>query len=476
MKANTFLNLLKSGSSVVYPLITFPYISRILKPEYIGKINFSISYVSYFSLIASLGVSTYAVRECALKSNDRHEFEKTASQIYTINCISTAISIVLLVLSLIFFTRLHPYLFLVLIYSVNIIMGTIGTEWINTAMEDFRYITLRTFFFQILSIAALFVFVKTPEDYINYALISVMASGGAGLLNIIYRKKYCNIKIIKDTGWKKHLPPILVLFVMSMAQSVFNNADMTMLGIICGDYEVGLYSAAVKITNMISQLLFSILAVLLPRLSYYFDISDFDKVNVLINKAFSFYVVLGFPIIAGVISLSGEIILLIGGYDYAGAVPSLKILTVSFLFSLFGGGLAGNLVLLPSKQEKYFMIVCCITTIINVVLNTFFIPQSGAAGAAAATAVCTFIMMILLLFKTDKRIRINHPLKTVMEPVTGAAAIIIIVTFIKHMNMNLLLTVLLSIGVSVFAYFMILLVFKNKILMEAADQIMKKKY
>lgn len=467
--------MLKTASSVVYPLITFPYISRILKPEYIGKVNFSISYVSYFSLIASLGISTYAVRECSSKADERHELEKCASQIYTINCITTTISYVLLILSLLFLKKLSQYFFPVLIFSVNIITGTMGTEWINTAMEDFRYITVRTFIFQALSIAALLVFVKTPEDYIKYAVISVVSSAGTSVLNIFYRKKYCDIKIIKDTEWKRHLPPILVLFVMSMAQSVFNNADITMLGIICGDYEAGLYSTAVKITNMISQLLFSVLLVLLPRLSSYFDNSDFGRANMMINKAFSYYAVLGFPIIAGVISLAEEIILLVGGNDYAGAVLSLKILTISFLFSMFGGGFIGNLILLPSKKEKYFMEVCCITAVVNVVLNIFIIPQAGAAGAAVTTAICTFIMMVLLLFKIDRRSRINNPVKTVTESLAGSAMVVAAVAFIKSMNLDLLLTVVLSIGLSVSVYTLVLLVFRNEILLEAVKLIMKKK-
>ena len=189
LKKNTFYNVLKTCSSIIFPLVTFPYISRILSPEYVGKINFSVSYVSYFSMLASLGFSTYAIRECAALQKNKEELSTKASQLFSINLLMTVISYMLLSVSLVIFRTLDAYRILIVIQSVGIIFVTLGADWLNSAMEDFKYITLRTFAFQLFSLWALLVFVKEPEDYVEYALISLVSSCGANLSNIFYRRK-----------------------------------------------------------------------------------------------------------------------------------------------------------------------------------------------------------------------------------------------------------------------------------------------
>ena len=144
VKKNTLLNILKTFSTIVYPLITFPYISRVLLPENVGKINFGNSIVSYFSLIATLGVSTYATRECARVKDDSYELRNTASEIFTINIISTVIAYIGLAVTLVMASPLKNYRSLICIQSATIVFTTLGTDWINMAMEDFRFVTVRT--------------------------------------------------------------------------------------------------------------------------------------------------------------------------------------------------------------------------------------------------------------------------------------------------------------------------------------------
>lgn len=162
VRKNTVLNIIKSICTVVFPLITFPYISRTLLADGVGKINFGNSVVSYFFLFASLGVATYALKECAQNRNRREDLSKTASEIFSINMTSTILSYVVLVLLLVFARPLHNYRFLIVIQSTGILFNTLGAEWINSAMEDFTYITLRSIFFQGLSIVLMFIFVHRP--------------------------------------------------------------------------------------------------------------------------------------------------------------------------------------------------------------------------------------------------------------------------------------------------------------------------
>lgn len=218
LKINTVLNIIKTCSAILFPLITFPYISRVLLPENVGKVNFAQSYVNYFSLIAGLGLSTHAIRECATAKNDRKKLEKVSSELFSINLITTFVAYIFLVASLFIFKGLQRYEYLILIESTIIVSTTLGADWLNSAMEDYKYITIRTVAFQIVSLILMFTFVRETSDYYKYALISILSSAGANVANIFYRKKYCTVTFTLNIDWKRHLSPILFLFVMQLSQ------------------------------------------------------------------------------------------------------------------------------------------------------------------------------------------------------------------------------------------------------------------
>ena len=267
--------------------------------ENIGKVDFANSYVSYFSLIASLGISTYAIRECSKAKLEKTNLEKTASQIYSINMCTTVFSYVLLVISILLFDKLEPYRLLIFIQSTTILFTTLGADWLNTAMEDFLYITIRSISFQIISLALLFVFVKNQNDYINYAIITVVSSSGANIVNIIYRRRYCKTRFTLDIPWASHMRPILFLFVMILSQTIFNSADITMLGLLKGDYSVGIYSTAAKIEKIVSQVVSSIVFVLIPRLSLLFELESYGEINKLLRKVLAVVLSIGIPLLDG---------------------------------------------------------------------------------------------------------------------------------------------------------------------------------
>lgn len=175
LKVNTVLNIIKTCSSIIFPLVTYPYVSRVLMPENIGKVNFASTYVGYFSLIATLGINTYAIRECAKNQKDRTKLNAVASQIYSMNVCTTVVAYVLLALSLVFFRSINGYRQLIIIQSTIILFTMLGADWINTAMEDFAYITIRTVAFQFISLILTLLFVKKPEDCLIYAGITVLS-------------------------------------------------------------------------------------------------------------------------------------------------------------------------------------------------------------------------------------------------------------------------------------------------------------
>ena len=474
IKVNSILNIIKTISSIIFPLITFPYISRILQPENVGKVNFGSSYVSYFSLIASLGITTYAIRECSAARENKKRLSKTASEIYSINICTTIIAYVLLVASLVLFRRLDSYRTLITIQSTAILFTTWGADWLNSAMEDFKYITIRSLVFQIISLILMFLFIKNPDDYLKYAAISVIASCGANLTHIFYRRKYCVVSFTKNMYWNVHFKPILLLFVMIMAQSIFSNADVTMLGLMRSDYEVGIYSTAHKIEGIVSQVVSSLAWVVMPRMSLYFSEGNFDKINAMLKKSLEVLMIIGLPCIAGSFALSKEIVLIVGGADYLDAALPLSILMLSFAFSLVGGSFLGNMVLIPSKKEGTYMIICCITAAVNVTLNYILIPIGGVNAAALTTSISSLLIMVLLLIKKDKRIRLNYIWSVMWKPLLGAVLVFTYCRFISYFIFGLTRRIVICIIGGVFIYFVLLTLTKCSIINEVIHSITHK--
>lgn len=474
IKVNSILNVIKTISSIIFPLITFPYISRVLQPENVGKVNFGSSFVSYFSLIASLGITTYAIRECSAAKGDKKKLGEKASQIFSINVCTTIVAYVLLGLSLIFFRKLDSYRTLIIIQSTAILFTTWGADWLNSAMEDFKFITIRSIGFQFISLILMFILVHQPDDYYKYAAITVLSSCGANITNILYRRKYCTVRFTKDMHWREHFMPILLLFVMILAQTIFNSSDINMLGLMKGDYEVGIYSTAHKIEGIIAQVVSSLAWVVMPRMSSYFAEGNYEKINVLLRKVFDIFVFIGVPAIAGSIVLSNEIVLIVGGVGYLASVLPLDILMVSFGFSLLGGSFLGNMVLLPSKKEKTYMYICCVATVINVVLNMILIRIWGAVAAAGTTAFCSFLMMLMMVVTRDKRIRLDYIFKDLLAPVIGSISIYVFCKLILTFITNLGLRVGVCVCGSVVIYALVEFALKNQILFEVLNVLRNK--
>ena len=475
MWKNIAYNFVKTISSVVLPLLIFVYVSRIIGPEGIGKYNFSSTFISYFTLAASLGITTYAVRECASVKNEQDKVNRVSSEILSINICTMIISYLVMAITLVIFNFLSNYLVLICILSGNIFFTIIGADWINSAYEDFRYITIRTLLFQIVAIVLTFIFVKKPSDCYIYALITVGATAGANICNVFYRRKFCRAKFTFKMNWKIHFPPIITLFAMLLVQTIFSSTDITIIGLFRNDSEVGLYSTAVKIFSILTTLIASIMWVVLPRLTVYFKNKQYKDINFVLKDVFQLMFGLGLPCIVGTALLSKEIILIVGGQRYAGAEVYLVLLMVALFFSLVGGSIIGNMILLPSKQEKFFLIACIVAAIVNVSLNLAFVPKFGALAAAVSTIISHIIILIMLIPRIDKKIYFSFIPKTIFPPMIGCFAIVAIVMFAKRAFNNIFLIVFIGVLLSVFTYFFTLKLLKYELAEKFVNKIQKRR-
>ena len=461
---NVIFNTIKSAFSIIYPLIAFPYISRVLMTDNVGKVNFGSSVINYFSLIASLGVTTYAVRECSKVRDDREQLGKTAGEILSINLVSTAIAYLALIVVLIFAEPLENYRLLICIQSASILFTTLGADWLNTAMEDFKFIALRTVFMQIVSLFLMFIFVRKQEDYILFAIISVVASSGANIVNIFYRRKYCETRLTWKMGIRRHLAPILLLFSLILSQTIYTNSDMTILGLVKGDYQVGLYSTSVKIYNLVNTMVASIAWVVMPQLSAGFARKDYKEINRLLKYSMNFILVLGIPCVCGIEIIAPQLIHVIAGEAYVDAALSLRLLGIALMCSFISGWI-GNMTMLPAGKEKICLWSSVVSAMVNIVLNLILIPKWGLNAAAFTTALSELIGVLVKLPYIDKQIKIDRLGEMLKAPIIGSIGILLLGFAFKRAVQIPWRVSALTILASAAWYLLVLAVTKNEFFM-----------
>ncbi len=473
LKKNAALNMTKTVMSLVFPLITFPYSSRVLGPVYIGKVNFAQSVVSYFALVAALGISTYAVRESAKLRDDRKNLSVFVKEIFSLNMISTVIAYILFALALLVVPAFGAYRNLLCICGASILFATLGMDWLYTGLEEFKYITVRSIFFQFISLVLLFVFVKNQNDYLKYAGISVVSSVGSNICNFIHARHFVDLSVKAQT-LKKHLKPVFTLFAMSAAVSIYTVLDTTMLGFIKGDEAVGIYTAATKINRMVIMMITAATAVLLPRLSYYAD-KDRNEFLRLANKAVQFVVMFSVPCAAGLFVLAEPAVILFSGEQFLPAIPVMKIMNAVIVF-IGLSNVIGIQVFMSVGKERFSLFSVIVGAATNFVMNMILIPRFGASGAAIGTVCAEFsvtaIQFVWAREYFDFKKQIVHVLKVLVSLLVMWLCVSCVCGFFKAYAMRLILGVLLG----ALSYSLCLFVLGDSLFVEILNQILGRFY
>lgn len=475
---NALLNGLRSALNLIFPLITFPYVSRILSVEGIGIYNFSNTYVSYFILLAGLGVATYAVREGAKYRDDKEKISRFSSEVFSINIISTIIAYLLLIISLLLFKNLHNYVSTILIFSLQILFTTMGTEWIYTIYEDYSYITVRSIIFKLLSIVLLFILVRKPNDYIWYAGITVLASVGSNILNYIHARSFIKIRFVKSADIRKHLKPILIIFASTVAVTLYVSSDTTILGLLKNDYAVGIYSVAVKIYSLTNGLLGGLLVVTVPRLAMLLGKRRIKEYNMVLSQVINTITVLVLPTAVGLIMLSKEIVLIIAGAKYLNSIFSLQIIAIALVFSILSS-IFDQCVLIPAKHENLVLRNTLITGVVNVLLNFILIPVMSYDGAALTTIIAEMMVMGLNLWSAKDIVGpimfSKDNIKNIFSSLMGCLGIILICILCKLGIQSLIFCTIFSIILSVIIYGAILVLFNNEVMLSFLEKVKNKR-
>lgn len=474
VRKNATLNIIKQICTIVFPLITFPYATRILHTENYGMFTFASSIISYFTLIAALGINNYAVREGARIRDNKAELGDFVKRVFTINVISTLIAYVLLILLMFFWRTLDPYRDLLFVLSAAIVFTTIGTDWINVIFEDYAYITKRYIVCQGIAIIFLFILVHNQDDVVWYALISVLGSVLANIANFFYiRRKYgIKLGLSFSAGTWKHLAPILVLFANAVAVTVYIHSDTTILGVLKDDYAVGIYGVASRIYIMVKQVANAAIYVVIPRVASLISYGKDDEIKKIYKYTLGNVLLVLIPALVGLASLSEQIVLLIAGNDYVEASQPLIILSFSLIFAS-AACLYINGILIPYRKERGALLLTVISACINIGLNFVLIPLFSFNAAALTTLIAEMFMCIAGIVMT-KKICVIPIKRELLFGIVSGVIVFVICLGVKSFIHNYLFVIGLSVVLSLLAYAVLMCVIKNNFVYDLLNRMKKK--
>ena len=470
---NALLNSLKTILSVIFPLITYPYAARILQVENMGKVDFSNSVVSYFVLIAGLGIATYAIREGARVRDNRKDLEKFSSEMFSINMISVVIAIIALIIVVIVVPKFHSYTLLIIVQSFTIIGNLIGVNWLYSIVEDYAYITIRSLVVHIVALVLLFIFVHDESDYVFYAATTVIASAGANVFNYIHAKKYVRIHITKNLNLKKHFKPIMIIFASTVTTTIYVNSDKTILGFLSDEFHVGLYSTSVNVYTVLKSCIAAVILVALPRLSNYLATDHRKEYEKTAIDIFKMFMMILLPVMIGIFVTSDAVIEIIAGATYAEASTSLKILSISLAFSMIATYYT-NAVLLPMKQEIVVLKGTIMSAILNIVLNFLLIGTFQQNAAAFTTLLAEILMCVYQYFYVRKSLRIRVSLRYGISLILGCLGIIVVSMLCDMFLQSFIINLIVKIMISIIAYIILLLGLKNDAALSMLNKFLKK--
>lgn len=460
LKISAFLNSLKQIMTALFPLITIPYVTRILGTDVYGRVNFSSSIVSYFLLFAGLGISFYCTREGSMLRENPVQFRRFASQMFSLNILTATGAFILLFLTVVIIPGLHPYWLLILIQSLQIVSNTLGLDWVNTCYEDFLYITVRYLIFQTIALICMFLFVKSPDDYLIYAFLSILSTFGGELSNVVYIRRYVKVYFTIHIDLKKHIKSILLLFGNNLANIVYVSSATTLVGIMLSDAAVGIYSIPLKIYSLVKGVLSAVILVAVPRVSSLLSEGKRDNAFRILDGTFSSLLVFVLPSTVGLFMLSDELIILLAGGDFKDGGALLKVFSFALLISDLSCFLANN-VLIPFKREDILLKSTIAAGVSSVVANIMLIHFFGLIGSSYAILISEFVMLVYCGMHSLDYYCPHIDYREVLDFLFGSLLVGVYCSIIRFLISDYIYILIFSIVPSFFIYIIFLIARKN---------------
>ena len=456
---------------IILPLITTPYVSRVLGAKGIGTYGYTNSITQYFILFGCIGLNLYGQREIAYYQNDIQKRSKVFFELLLLRIITVSISIILYYFS---FCQNPTYGYIFSIQIIDVVASMFDISWLYQGMEDFKKIVLRNTLVKICGLIIIFMFVKSPADLPIYVL-SYSATLLLGNLSMwMYLPKFVKKVSLKYLDIQKHLRPTIVLFLPQIATSIYTMLDKTMIGALTNNTaEVGYYEQSQKIIRMAMTIATSLGTVMLPRVANLFKEGKLNEVKESMYTSFQFISFLTFPLCFGLIGISKGFVPWFFGEGYGKVVYNMMI--ISPIIIIIGySNVIGTQFLLPTGRQKEYTLSVCTGTVVNLCCNFLLIPMLLSYGAAIATVIAELSVTLVQVIATHSTFSYRYIFKLVYKYIIAAVLMLVVLLFLSNrMPVGILYTVI-QMTAGCFVYFIVLIVLKDSSIYTVINKIKRR--
>ena len=472
VKVNYILNLINTGTQMLFPLITFPYVCRVIEADGIGQINFFQSIISYISLFTCLGIPMYAIREIARDRSDVVKMNRTAMEILLLHSMLTLVGYAIVAILCLTVPQIQVNIPLFLILSLTIFFTAIGCEWFYQGIEDFKYITIRGLIIKTVSVVLLFIFVKSKTDLLYYGCYTVFGVLGGNIFNFFRLRKYIHREniIFSELHIKRHIKPVLKVFSFSVVTSIYLQLNTVLLGFLKNALAVGYFAAATKVMQMLLTMSACLGSVMMPRASHLIAENKEDEFNRLIQKSYDFTLAIALPMTIGLIFCAPSLITALCGVKFEHSIlPSQIIAPIILMVAI--SNVFGIQVLFPKGKINIVTLCCGIGAVADLILNLCLIPFFSYIGTSIAYLGAEVATTVSMYFIGRKYIPILYFKKSHLTYALGCIVMAFALYGISLLQLPTLTILLLQGCCGVLAYFIILCICKDEMLVQILSKI-----
>ena len=411
VKKNFAYSFVLTASGYIFPLLTYPYVSRVLGVGGIGICDFVDSIINYFVLVSTMGIATCGIREIAAHKDNTAERSRLFSSIIALNVTSTAVALAVLLVAMYTVPVLAQYRKLLYIGVLKLVANIFLIEWFYTGMENFAYITKRSIVIKLVYVIAVFTFIRTPEDYPVYYSLTVASIAMNAGWNMIYARKFVTLSL-KDITIKPLLATFFSIGLYRIITSIYTTMNVTWLGFVTDTDQVGYYTSATKLYTIIISVFTAFTGVMLPRLSALHAQGNedefWDKIRLSVD-ALAFF---SFPITVFAIIYAPDILHTLLGDGFEGSYTPFRIIA-PLIFIIGYEQVLVLQILIPRKFDRIVLRNSVIGASLAIVFNLLVVKTYGATGSAIVWFVSETAVLVASLAFACKETRYALPVRTI---------------------------------------------------------------
>lgn len=463
VKKNFAWSTLLTFAGYLFPLITFPYVTRVLGVEGIGQYQFAYSTIEYFSIIAMLGIGTVGIREIAKVKGNRHEMSRVLCSLLSLNLITTLLAACVLLVLTFIIPSFIAHSKLLYIGIARLFCGSLLIEWLFKGIEDFKFITIRSLAIRFVFVFSVFIFVRDEDDYVIYFLLTSLTVAVNAIVNILYSRKFVDYSF-RGIDVRPYVKPFIVLGLYQILTAMYTSFNVMYLGSKCGDIEVGYYSTATKLYILIMSVFTAFTGVMLPRMSSYVAEGKTEDFNGMISKSIDFLLLFSIPMIVISEAFAPQIIRLIAGPGYEGAILPMRLVMPLMLIIGYEQIIIMQM-LMPLGKDRAILINSIIGASVGILLNFTIVPSLASIGSAIVWIGSEVAVLISAQCFVTKYTGKAFPFKKVVLSVLIYLPILFICYIIQGFSNNWLLS--LAVGVvlvGVYSFVIEYYLIKNELL------------